>query len=205
MTSPAKLAHVVLRTRHLAEMRDWYVTVLDGKVMHEDAASAFITYDDEHHRIALANMADLENADPENPDRAEPVRAAAKRDKPAPVTADTDIFQALAGPSTGLFHIAFTYDTLDELLGNYARLADAGIWPVLAMNHGVTTSMYFRDPEDNLVELQIDNFATAEEAEDFMRGEVWLRRPGGVPIDLDDLVERFRAGEPFEALVEPTW
>ncbi|MFD7408024.1 hypothetical protein ACFV7R_36460 [Streptomyces sp. NPDC059866] len=77
------------------------MTVLDGKVMHEDPASAFITYDDEHHRIALANMADLEN-----PDQAEPVRPIVKREKPAPVTADTDIFQALAGPATGLFHIA---------------------------------------------------------------------------------------------------
>ncbi|WP_351235639.1 fumarylacetoacetate hydrolase family protein [Streptomyces sp. NPDC002133] len=142
MTSPAKLAHVVLRTQHLAEMRDWYVTVLDGKVMHEDQASAFITYDDEHHRIALANMADLEN-----PDRAASARTVGKRERPAPVTADTDIFQALAGPPTGLFHIAFTYDTLDELLGNYERLAAVEIWPVLAMNHGVTTSTYYRDPD----------------------------------------------------------
>ncbi|AWW35574.1 MULTISPECIES: VOC family protein [Streptomyces] len=200
MSSPAKLAHVVLRTQHLSEMRDWYVTVLDAKVMHEDAASVFITYDDEHHRIALANMADLEN--PEHGGSEQPVE---KREKPAAATADTDIFEALAGPSTGLFHIAFTYDTLDELLGNYERLAEVEIWPVLAMNHGVTTSMYYRDPEDNLVELQIDNFATAEEAEDFMQGELWLRRPGGVPIDLDDLVKRFRAGEAFEELVKPTW
>lgn len=200
MVSPAKLAHVVLRTQHLKEMREWYVTVLDGKVMHEDPASAFITYDDEHHRIALANMGDLEN-----PDQAEPVRPIVKQEKPAPVTADTDIFQALAGPATGLFHIAFTYDTLPELLDTYERLAAAEIWPVLAMNHGVTTSMYYRDPEDNLVELQIDNFTTAEEAEDFMQGEIWLRRPGGAPIDLDDLVQRFRAGESFEDLVKPTW
>src|SRR4051812_42093988 len=200
MTSPAKLAHVVLRTQHLKELRDWYVTVLDGKVMHEDPASVFITYDDEHHRIALANMADLEN-----PDQAEAIRPIVKREKPAPATADTNIFQALAGPATGLFHIAFTYDTIEELLGNYERLADAEIWPVLAMNHGVTTSMYYRDPEDNLVELQIDNFATAQEAEDFMQGEVWLRRPGGAPIDLDDLVQRSKAGESFEDLVKPTW
>jgi len=55
MGSPAKLAHIVLFTRQIGRMRDWYLTVLDARVVHENPAAAFLTYDDEHHRIAFAD------------------------------------------------------------------------------------------------------------------------------------------------------
>ncbi|GGP54209.1 VOC family protein [Saccharothrix coeruleofusca] len=55
MVSPAKLAHVVLRTGDLQTMIDWYVAVLDARVVHANEQLAFLTYDDEHHRVALVN------------------------------------------------------------------------------------------------------------------------------------------------------
>lgn len=55
MASPIKLAHVVLRTGQLKTMRDWYLTVLEARVVFENDYLVFITYDDEHHRIALAD------------------------------------------------------------------------------------------------------------------------------------------------------
>lgn len=55
MASPTKLAHVVLWTTQVQDMRDWYLKVLDGRVVHQNPAGAFITYDDEHHRIAVAD------------------------------------------------------------------------------------------------------------------------------------------------------
>jgi catechol-2,3-dioxygenase len=54
MASPAKLAHVVLRTGQLKAMLDWYVLVLDGRVVHQGEYLAFMTYDEEHHRVAFA-------------------------------------------------------------------------------------------------------------------------------------------------------
>jgi catechol-2,3-dioxygenase len=54
MASPTKLAHVVLRTGQMKAMLDWYVEVLDGRVAHEGEYLAFMTYDEEHHRIAFA-------------------------------------------------------------------------------------------------------------------------------------------------------
>jgi catechol-2,3-dioxygenase len=54
MVSPTKLAHVVLRTGQMKAMLDWYVEVLDGRVAHEGEYLAFMTYDEEHHRIAFA-------------------------------------------------------------------------------------------------------------------------------------------------------
>ena len=53
--APAKLAHVVLRTppERTQMMLDWYKVVLEGEAMYEAGFGGFITYDDEHHRIAV--------------------------------------------------------------------------------------------------------------------------------------------------------
>jgi len=54
---PVKFAHVVYRTRRFQEMLDWYQAVFDAKVQYRNPGLAFLTYDDEHHRFAFANMA----------------------------------------------------------------------------------------------------------------------------------------------------
>jgi catechol 2,3-dioxygenase-like lactoylglutathione lyase family enzyme len=51
---PAKFAHFVLRVRNLEESIAWYQTVLGMEVVHHAGKLAFLTYDDEHHRLALA-------------------------------------------------------------------------------------------------------------------------------------------------------
>ena len=51
--SKPKFAHNVFQTAHHEAMRDWYCTVLDGHVVYEDATLTFLTFDDEHHRVAL--------------------------------------------------------------------------------------------------------------------------------------------------------
>jgi catechol-2,3-dioxygenase len=51
--SPARFAHVVLRTKRLGELVSWYETVLGARAVFRNAFIAFLTYDDEHHRIAL--------------------------------------------------------------------------------------------------------------------------------------------------------
>jgi catechol-2,3-dioxygenase len=63
MASPAKLAHVVLRTGQMKTMLDWYVLVLDGRVSHEGEYLAFMTYDEEHHRVAFAATGASERPD----------------------------------------------------------------------------------------------------------------------------------------------
>ena len=56
MAPPTKLAHVVYMTRRYDEMISWYETVFEAKVQYQNPAFAFLTYDDEHHRFAFANM-----------------------------------------------------------------------------------------------------------------------------------------------------
>ena len=53
---PTKFVHVVYRTRRFEQMVRWYETVFDAKVQYRNPALAFLTYDDEHHRFAFANL-----------------------------------------------------------------------------------------------------------------------------------------------------
>ncbi|WP_213958890.1 VOC family protein [Variovorax sp. dw_954] len=57
--SPARLAHVVLRTSKFDELMQWYQTVLCASVAYSDGRIAFLAYDDEHHRIALIEVPGL--------------------------------------------------------------------------------------------------------------------------------------------------
>lgn len=56
--APAKLAHVVLKTapERVVALSHWYKTVLEGEAMFETDGLAFITYDSEHHRVAIVGI-----------------------------------------------------------------------------------------------------------------------------------------------------
>ncbi|KAI1842194.1 hypothetical protein JX265_001445 [Neoarthrinium moseri] len=54
--SPAKLAHVVFRTSNFKPMVNFYKTFLGAHAAYENESLSFLTYDDEHHRIAIAQV-----------------------------------------------------------------------------------------------------------------------------------------------------
>jgi len=168
VVKPRQLAHVVRRTSRFDELVHWYCTVLGAEVAHSDGMLAFLTYDDEHHRIAIAAIPGLE-------------------DQPA-MAAGTD-------------HIAFSYADLGDLLYTFERLRRVGIEPFWCINHGPTTSMYYKDPDGNKVELQVDNFASTEETNRWMRSGEFAANPIGVVFDPEKLVARYRAGEPLATLI----
>jgi catechol 2,3-dioxygenase len=60
---------------------------------------------------------------------------------------------------TGIHHIAFEYGSMGDLLDTFVRLRDEDILPHACLDHGMTTSFYYVDPDGNSVELQSDNFA----------------------------------------------
>jgi len=175
---PSKLAHVVFQTNHIKELRDWYCTVLDGHVIYENPHLSFVTYDDEHHRVAFADFAPL-----------------------SPRDTNTELM-VKHGEQPGLHHVAFTFGSMGELLDNYVRLRDQGIRPFYCVNHGPTTSMYYRDPDGNRIELQIDNFDTAAEGQAWMSSNAFDKNPIGVEYDPDELVKKFRSGVPVAELVK---
>lgn len=165
---PSKFVHVVYRTRRFEQMLRWYQTVFDAEVQHRDAALAFLTYDGEHHRFALANL-----------------------DVLAPGGAEMDRHGAI-----GVDHVAYTYGSLGELFENYAQLAAQGIKPYWCIHHGITVSMYYADPDGNQMEFQVDSFGSNEQANAFMAGPHFAANPIGVEFDPDDWLARLRAGTP---------
>jgi catechol-2,3-dioxygenase len=169
-----RFAHVVLQTNRLAEMRDWYCTVLGAHVVYENPGMCFVTFDEEHHRLALV---------------ASPAEPFAER---TPLT-------------VGLQHTAFTFGDLAALIDTYQRLAAAGIEPVVPIQHGVTTSLYYRDPDGNTVELQIDNFARADDATAYMTGPEYAADPVGPSFDPGAMADALRAGADPAELTTRDW
>jgi len=165
--SPTSLAHVVLRTNNFRPMVDFYVAFLGGRVAYENEYLAFLTYDHEHHRIAILQVPDTE-----------------KKVK----------------NSCGLEHIAFTFDTLDDLVLSYQQRKEHGMVPVWCVNHGPTTSIYYEDPDGNQLETQVDNFDTVEETDQFMKSEAFGNNPIGVDYDPEDLIKRLQAKEDHRSI-----
>ncbi|KAI1414132.1 Glyoxalase/Bleomycin resistance protein/Dihydroxybiphenyl dioxygenase [Hypoxylon sp. FL1857] len=161
--SPSHLAHVVLRTPNFKPMIEFYKSLLGAHVVVQTANLAFLTYDDEHHRIAIAAV----------PGCGDKIRS-----------------------SAGLDHIAFSYDSLNDLSTAYLQRKARGIIPVWSVNHGPTTSMYYQDPDGNVIEMQVDNFETAEEATEYMLSFELAENPFGVDFDPEDLIKRLESGEP---------
>jgi catechol-2,3-dioxygenase len=55
-------------------------------------------------------------------------------------------------------HLAFEYETLDDLLGTYLRLKKLGIPLLWAADQFIQTAIYYEDPDGNIVELNVNNF-----------------------------------------------
>lgn len=96
---------------------------------------------------------------------------------------------------TGIHHTAFEYASLADLYDSYGRLKAHGIEPQMCLDHGMTTSLYYGDPDKNLVELQADNFG------DWAKSTTWMAtspefaaNPIGVPFDPAQVYDAFKAG-----------
>ncbi len=173
MSAKPKFAHVVFQTGQPGEMRDWYCTILDGHVVYEDAALTFITFDEEHHRVALLH--------PPMPQQ-----------RKSPTTA-------------AMHHVAYTFESIDDLLDRYVLLRDQGIRPAVCVAHGVTTSMYYRDPDGNMVEMQIDRFAEPDDATRYMQGPEYAADSVGPAFDPEEMLRARRKGATVEELSDRSW
>jgi catechol-2,3-dioxygenase len=132
MARPVKFAHVVYQTRRFDEMVAWYQDVFEAEVVSQSPAFAFLTYDDEHHRFAFANL-DLLNPG-----------GGSERGQ------------------VGVNHVAYTFANAGDLLETYDRLKARGIRPYWPVHHGTTMSLYYQDPDGNRMEFQVDVGTVAE-------------------------------------------
>ena len=172
---PARFVHVVYRTHRFDEMIAWYQKVLGAKVQHYSPVIAFVTYDEEHHRVAFLNLSIIEPEGPKD-----------RRDR------------------VGVDHLAYTFNSLRELMENYAQLKAMNIFPYWKLHHGITISLYYGDPDGNRMEFQVDVYKTNEEANAFMQGPGFAVNPIGVEFDPDEWLARLRSGEPETDFFERT-
>ena len=160
---PAAFVHFVIKTKRFDEQINFYKTFLNGRVVMRSEWAAFLTYDQEHHRIAIGYLPDLPDLD--------------RR-------------------MVGFDHVSYAFSSLGDLLANYLRLEKSGIVPYWSINHGPTTSLYYRDIDGNQIETQADNFDTLEELHGFFNSSEFHANPVGVELDPDDLVALYRQGVP---------
>ncbi len=168
--SPAYFAHIVLYTKQRATMTDWYCKVLGAQVMGDSEGISFLTFDDEHHRVAII-----------------------ERDGIGDKVPDT----------VGLAHFAYSYSSLTDLVTVFERLNDFDIAPYRQINHGPTTSLYYRDPDGNAVELQTDNFESIAALNEWFATGAFDREPIGVEIDMKEVAAKLHAGVPESELKKP--
>jgi len=169
--APAKLAHIVFRTNYPERLVEWYCNVLQADVTLANDMVSFLSYDEEHHRIAIAKLPGLVERPP---------------------------------MAVGVEHVAFTYGSPEDLFYTYERLKSGGVEPYWTINHGPTLSFYYRDPDLNQVELQIDLQKNVEQTNEWLEQSDFGINPIGVRIDADELIGRYRDGEdPVQLFARP--
>ena len=179
------LNHLNVKTTRPKEMMDWNAVVIGGKITFQSAEGGNAT----DNPIQIAFMAN---------DRA-PFRIA---------------FMAVRGlredpeqfVHAGLHHIAFEYESFDNLMSSFARLKQLGIEPIACINHGLTTSLHYSDPDQNLVELQSDNFGNWDKSTEWMStSQAFRQNPIGAFFDPDPVLAAYQAGATFEQLHKDTY
>jgi catechol-2,3-dioxygenase len=151
-------AHFVIRTSNYEAMVQWYQQFLVAEKVFSNARATFLTFDHEHHRVAIVNRPGLE-----------------------PMTAS----------HAGIDHVAYSLATYADLADSYIRLNGLGIAPFWAINHGPTTSLYYRDPDGNQIELQVDNGTKPGESRAYFDTPEFSANPLGVEFDADEFAARW--------------
>ena len=125
-----RLGHVLIAVRDVERSKDFYTRILGFKVLEQDPkhGGVFLSID------GLGNTLDLfQCTDPD-----------------AVASSDSDP-ASLNG--LGVKHTAFAVETEDDLRDAYQALQSAGVVILRAVDHVSQKSIYFHDPDRNLLEI----------------------------------------------------
>lgn len=182
-----RISEIVLRTCQLEKMLDWYQTVLGVKPSFEydvpgGGAHGTRRAVDFHKLRFLRLFSEF------------------------PYTQVLALFEIpeLQKPSlksAGLHHMQFRDASLENWAARYEFLKSKGITPYQTFNHGPSMSLYYEDPDGNLVELSAPNYLTDAEYKNFFASPAFAKNPAGIEVSAEDFIARFRAGENRKTLV----
>ena len=125
-----RLGHVLFRVADVERSKDFYTRILGFQILEEDPdhdGVVFMALADNSHTIDLA-----------------PVPAG---------TPSTPQIDRRAYQGVGFRHVAFSVATQEELRDSYFELQDKGVEVFSALDHVNQQSIYFRDPDDNVLEI----------------------------------------------------
>jgi hypothetical protein len=190
------ISEVVMQTNQFDRMKLWYEAVLGSGWSFENTP-------DPNAEVVVANH----HGDIGKQVHAKDVRAAFMRlpSKP-PFSMTFAIFElkhlaTAPDKDPGINHMQFKHPDLAALVQRVEALRDAGLHPHRSANHGPITSFYYFDPDQNIVELCIDNFDTPAEMIAFTKSEAFLRNPSGIDLNRDEFLARYHAGTPKAELL----
>ncbi|MCY4551543.1 MAG: VOC family protein [Defluviicoccus sp.] len=105
----------------------------------------------------------------------------------------------------GVSHLAFCYASLGELIYVYKRMKGWGYpAPHWTVNHGNSTSFYYKDPDGNEVETMLDNYSTLD-TQTYKRYYQFTEEFGPMRegnFDPDKMVELYESGMPESILLD---
>ncbi|KAK1688908.1 hypothetical protein BDP55DRAFT_547224, partial [Colletotrichum godetiae] len=118
-------------------------TLRNAHVVLQNNYISVLMWDKEHHRLAILH----------SPSPSIPLSSSSSSSIPSTFSNNTP-------PLTGLDHIVLKFAFLDDLARMYHAGKTGGIEPHLCLDHGVTTSMYCKDPDGNQIETIVKNYKT---------------------------------------------
>ncbi|KAK1992424.1 glyoxalase/Bleomycin resistance protein/Dioxygenase superfamily protein [Colletotrichum falcatum] len=99
----------------------------------------------------------------------------------------------------GIDHVALKFASVGDLVRVYRSGKEAGITPVWCLNHGASSSLYYRDPDGNRIEAMVDAYSDPEDGQKYLRG-LDPMEVKAVKFDPEDLLRRVDAGQDDETL-----
>ena len=169
---PMRLGEIVLATGRYDTMTAWYRQLLDIEPSLEHAVEAGgpVGGPPKPTRMCFFRL----HIEPPYQDVVAIFEMAGTRDAPS--------------GDPGLHHMQLRNASLSDLRVRYRRLRERGVLPYRAMDHGPTTSLYYRDPDHNAVEIAASNFASLEEFQACLASDAFGRTPAGTVIDPESML-----------------
>ena len=185
--SPDQLHHIAFKTTNYDAMVKFYTNLFGCEPMYYSEDIAFLAFDEEHHRIAIANTSPALKRIPFIAKLILSLKNWLNRNTP-------DII--------GLDHVSYRMTPIEKWFEFYNNAKKRGLKPYWTINHGWISGMYYKDPDGNLVELFYEHWKNEEEFEKAVTDGGFPEEPVGTNMDIEILYKMYQEGADYETLIK---